>query len=268
MSGKLTGTTSMVDRSGDYSILYRGRLSCDQVQLKYDERRWSIAYDQQHANHIETVWQLRKEQGAARGIKLYDSLLFRLGRLNASFDGLNIDVGLTSYKDYVGTRNHYDKLRPADPIGTAVIPVTVDGKVPLGKRSSDTDANAGKFFTFGGFFDAKLDVTGEARIPDLFGCVVRETKEELGLAIDRRSLELICITYDHLNCHPEAAFVARIPLSSESVERLPWQNELTDLQFVDLHDLHGFLDRFEGDTTITLVGALRTLASTRGYEHE
>lgn len=250
----------------EYSLLLSGFFKPAQVRLDFDIDKWSTFYTAEETAALNRLWEIELTKATKHGRPLHDSSLFRLAGVERSPDGVMLKVGLTSYREYVATRNPSIELRRADPIGTVVLPITSDNRVPLGRRNSRVEQNVGQFFAFGGYFDADMDLDTKSLEPDLFKCASREVEEEVGLKIDRSAFSLIAITYDHLYCHPEAAFVTRLNLSANEFEQLSWSEELTDLRFVHLLGLSDFLEQFATETTNTVVGALRVLEAQRGHE--
>ena len=140
-----------------FETLWTGCCSRAKVSITYQPvpqvfQEWEI-------DHIRSSWKSRTEQAAREGLSIYNSKIVRLIHFHSAIDGsVALVVGPTDYRDYVATRDPSLSIQRANPVGTCVIPITRDGFVPLGRRSASSEVNAGKYFTFGGFFDAQSDI--------------------------------------------------------------------------------------------------------------
>ncbi|WP_154664987.1 hypothetical protein [Allorhizobium undicola] len=248
--------------SSQYHIAWSGRCSEEAVTTIFDDKVNNAVYSVSDLVLIDQQWQARERTAASEGRRLYNSAIFRLASHQQRTDGnLVLHVGVTDYREYVATRSEKQDIARANPIGTCVIPVTVDGRIPIGRRSQAAEVNPGKFFTFGGFFDAALDLKGTT--PNIFSCIQREVQEEIGIELASSALELVGIVNDLVNIHPEISFVANLEMSSSEVASSGWKAELDDLIFVQAKDCLEFLNKHRLDFTPTLIGALEIFAGTK-----
>ncbi len=237
-----------------YSILMAYTFTSEKILIDYQPDNWSAKRSDEEAQEIDEVWRSRKIRAFAEGRDLYNSELFRLGSFSATDGALKLGLGNTSYKEYVATRHSDCSMERADPVGTAIIPLSADGYIPLGRRSSKAEVNAGFFFTFGGYFDRQQDFNPITLEPDLFCCAQRETYEEFGLALEDCDLEGIGIVYDEMSCHPEVSFGCRVPLTKSDLSSLDWSSELDDIIFLPVCNLEEFVEANSHVITSTLIG--------------
>ncbi|WP_310621898.1 hypothetical protein [Flexibacterium corallicola] len=239
-----------------YQVVWSGKAFEQDVTVLFETEKNRVKYSASQSETIDREWRVREETAVSEGRHLYNSSIFRLSAFNEGSDGqLVLELGLTDYREYVATRSSEKVIPRANPIGTCIIPVTTDGYIPVGRRSQFAEVNPGKYFSFGGFFDAELDILRNR--PNVFSCIRREVREELGLELNHTEIQLIAIIKDLANIHPELAFHAEIGVSCEEVRALDWSSELSDLTFVHVTDIMKFLDRSREEMTPTFIGALQ-----------
>ncbi len=245
-----------------YTILARGLYSHSQVEQDFNADSWGAMHDAATQAAITERWGQMLERAEELGRSLYDTPLYRLGAFEEKDGGLVLSYGLTSYRAYATTRDLGPKRlhhHNADPIGTALLAITVDGLVPIGRRSQSAEVNPGRFFTFGGFFDVNED-TQQGK-PDVFNCAAREWSEETGLAINREQMDLLSIVYGRRHPHPEIAFMVMIPETADELRDANWRAELSDLTFVPVGELQAFAAKHAHEFTDTLLGAIEAFSS-------
>lgn len=251
-----------------YRILLDRSFTRRSLSVDYQPHVWSADRSDGETCHIDELWQQRELRSRAEGRDLYDSELYRLDSFSVRPEGIALHLGDTSYKEYVATRHPSCTMKRADPIGTAIIPISADGFIPVGRRSSKAEVNPGRFFTFGGFFDRQQDCDRNTGLPDLFHCAQREVKEEFGLALTEEALEGLGIVYDELSCHPEISFGCRLPLAKTDLHELDWSSELADLTFVHVGDLEHFVRDNEEEITSTLVGGFALFSKWMSHNED
>jgi len=244
-----------------FKIVAAGSFPRKSVKQHHNPIHWSANYSQDEREYIDAAWSNALDHARASGRSLYDSPLFRLGDCRTEGHDLVLCYGDTSYRDYVGTRAPNVPSTRADPVGTAVVPVTTDGFIPLGRRSSSADVNPGRFFTFGGFFDRDHDYDPETGLPDIFACISREVREELSIDLPASAFKCIGVIYDLRHPHPELSFSVEMQACRNEVLAAGWKSELDDLTFVHKSQITDFLARHDHETTDTLVGALQIFQS-------
>ena len=240
-----------------FKILASGLFSADQVIQTHDSRQWADQFTAEHEHQINATWTSALSKAKSTGRNLFDAPLFRLGQCAVTDGKLALRYGDTTYRAYVATRNPDVDLPRADPIGTLVIPVTSDGYIPIGRRSASADVNPGRFFTFGGFFDRNCDFAPGTNSPDIFTCISREVREELGIDVNASAFRCLGVIYDLRHLHPELSFTVNLEVEKARIEASGWRSELADLSFIHHKSISPFLDRYASQTTDTLVGALK-----------
>ncbi len=243
-------------QNGKFEILWSGFLKESDVQIELVE---VDLYSPSEQATLDEVWKGRMKSAEISGQKLYNSSLFGLNSIAENVDGrLQIIVHRTDYAGYVASRSPTSALPRANPIGTSIVPITTDGFIPIGKRSSDAEVNPGKLFTFGGFFDADKDIRNGN--PNVFQCIIREIKEELGIKLKLESIQLIAIVNDSIFIHPEFCFLTQIGETKDEIKNADWMAELSSIEFVKIENLKKFLKYNEMEFTPTLFGGLHSLA--------
>lgn len=172
---------------------------------------------------IAAEWDRRVEDARRRNVLLFNGALYRYvaHRLDGAASAASIElvVGDTCYRDFVGTNLHnHHRLGEfpwncyANPIGTTATLTTADGQIVYGRRSNRVAYHASHVHTFGGALEPS-DRDADGRI-DAFGSVIRELNEELGLnAGDVGEIVAIGLVRDHEIRQPELLFEADTRLS-------------------------------------------------------
>jgi len=175
---------------------------------------------------------------------LYNGDLIRLVEARVTPTQLQLELGLTCYRDFLGTNLHNaatvrrnGEAHLANPLGISSTVITRDGSLVFGRRSGQVAFHAGHLHTFGGLVEPS-DRDSDGRF-DVFGAAVRELVEELGVRKDEIGEIIIAgLVRDRSILQPELLFEATLMLSrAELAARfdptLPGQ-EHTGLEFV--HD--------------------------------
>lgn len=247
--------------TSEYKLAWVGQISEQQLTVNYDLAQFCADISDDEQSLIDVAWQKRREHAIQNGVSVFNAPLIRLSRHIPGNDGtLHLELGKTDYKQYIGTRSPSFSGSRANPIGTCLLPITSDGFIPLGMRSPNADVNAGKYFTFGGFLDANIDM--KHGIPDVFSCMRREMQEETGLTISNENLWLIGIVDDLIFCHPEFSFLSYLDIDSNSFRETTWQNELSSLTFIAVDDVHNFVATNNDRIVPTLLGTLNIFMKT------
>lgn len=250
-----------------FRILAEGNFTRHDTVQHYDPEQWNPGYGSGQRIRIAARWSEAEAAAARNGRLLYVSRIFRLGHVAVEHGNsrprLSLHYGDTDYRDYVGTRGPDGDGPRADPIGTVVIPVTSDGFIPIGTRSRTAEVNPGRYFTFGGFFDRGLDLCPVTGRPDIFSCIQREIREELGIGISDAELRCLGVVYDLVHPHPEVCFMANISQTAEELYGSHWRAELDSMTMLRLDGISEFLARRGPDTTDSLVGALEMFSRQR-----
>ncbi|XP_051907463.1 uridine diphosphate glucose pyrophosphatase NUDT22 isoform X1 [Hippocampus zosterae] len=267
---------------------WRG-LRQSQVRVELSER-YNRQTDAALQHHIEEVWTAR----VSKEPWLFDGAKFRLHSFHvtlptaqlssctpsfqnldsrhspASAPLLTLRVGLTSYKDYLGTNwsSHAAELHKrgeaefgssqallAQPLGVGAVVCTGDGQVVFIRRSQEVAEAGGKLDLPGGhpepkvacerLGEAKIDVkllekNSEAVVAELFSSICAEIRDEQ-VNIPLCSLGeplLMGMILNHTSAgRPSAEFYISCSLSSDKIRELYWKggaeaNESTDIVFL------------------------------------
>lgn len=232
------------------------RIEGNGLRFSLDKSLSSRKYSNAETRDIEKTWQDRVNSTDAN---IFDGAIFSLEGMKSLSDGLNITCSLTSYKYYVGTRNPNKVISRADPIGTIIVPVTADGYVPVGMRSESAEANPGKYFTFGGYFDPIYD-TDDGGTPDITKCIRRELHEELGCTITVDDIALLGVIYDNVFCHPEVCAMVHLKETSSDLLRMNWMEELQSLEYLGISD-RVIVSHIKEEMMAPALGSALTLAN-------
>lgn len=216
-----------------YEILLSGCFLQPAVQTVYHPDR-ALKTQAARAGDRDDVWRLAVESARARGADLYDGLLYRLLGYGCSERGVVLDLGPTTYREYVITRTPSsgetrDRSEMADPIAVCAALVTADGQLVVARRLR-VDVYEGRLHVIGGF----VDRDAEPPPPDPFAAVAREVTEETGLGIAPAQFRLLGLAYDLETPHPELCFSVLVDTDSGSLSSLVWAtgSELGELLMV------------------------------------
>jgi len=183
---------------------------------------------------ITAAWDAKVEQTQRTGGILFDGALARYLHHEVCDGCLELLVGPTSYRDFVGTNlanrhqvGRFGWQRFSNPVGTTATIITRDGWLLYGRRSARVAYHAGYLHTFGGSLE-QCDVAAETcgasgrGTIDAFASIRRELQEEIHLADDEID-ELVCLGLirDCEILQPELIFDATVRLRWEALlERL------------------------------------------------
>ena len=197
-----------------YEILDARTLPLDRLIVR---RGSSAPLDASLAARLEAAWEAARHRTEARGAPLFDGALFRLEAHRTLASGLELTLGETSYRHYVGTRDPAANLAPelrAEPLATCIVLRTSDGRIALERRER-VDVGAGRWHVVGGFPERGVD-EGPAGA-DLAAAITRECVEETGFA--PRSLRVLGFVRDRRDLHYEVCFGGELDASFQEVAR-------------------------------------------------
>jgi|GEM_PF-6907053 len=108
---------------------------------------------------------------------------------------IKLDTIITEYDDYYITRTKkfqqkFSNEKSTNVLSTGCISITSDNYIVLGKRSLQLSVSPGKITIVSGMADDE-DIIKNNQV-DVFGCITREIKEEIGVNSNEIK-ELICI---------------------------------------------------------------------------
>ncbi len=195
--------------------------------------------DEKRENLIHEIWREKTEANKT----LFNGTKFRLSSWLEKKQGeqkaVEIHVGETDYKSFVGTNLAEDwqelpEKSLANPLGTAVFCICKDGKMLALRRSQNVGEAAGMIVLAGGHpepenveipkDDAILDVTSE-----LFDSTSLELLEETGVEVSQcEKLQFLGLSRRKVNKRACAVFVTRTKLTSqECIEKYRSQKPLS-----------------------------------------
>jgi len=173
---------------------------------------------------INRLWEAEAAVAAEQGRHLYDGTLVRVQSIRVTGGTLSFLFGPTTYREFFGT-NLFGASEAAvageacmaNPLGVSAVVSTRDGFLVVGRRSDRVAFHAGYVHTIGGMLDEQ-DRAANGQF-DLFGCIRRETCEELGLTPaqvgDVRQIGLVKDTAIH---QPELLFDVSVADSRAELE--------------------------------------------------
>ncbi len=154
------------------------------------------------------------------GRMLFDGAMCRLESFRVDGDTLRLSVSPTSYKSFLATNlagpGRVERFGPAvaaNPVGVSALLTTADGWLLLGRRSAAVAHHPHRVHPFAGTLEP-------GDVPDVFGAVRRELREELGLdgaAIG--SLACLGMVRDGAIDQPELIFAVDSTLGRAEIER-------------------------------------------------
>ncbi|MHC5111632.1 MAG: NUDIX hydrolase [Planctomycetota bacterium] len=174
---------------------------------------------------ITRIWDAEVADAQVRGVRLYNGELARLAGIRSNQARLQLELGRTCYRDFMGTNLHqlgetlsYGEEYLANPLGISAVVLTSDGFLALGRRSMTVASHAGVLHAFGGMVETS-DLGADGNF-DVFGAMRRELQEELALN-DAEILELavVGLVRDRSMWQPELVFDASIQLTREALAR-------------------------------------------------
>lgn len=212
---------------------------------------------------VEAAW---AAACARPGVRLFDGRMLRLDAWRLAGDRLELDLGETGYKDFLGSNAAHPEWLElhgpgalATPLGTSAALLTADRRLVFGVRSQAVALYPGHAHPFGGTMDP-VDA------PDVFHEVRRELAEEVALgAEDIAGIEAVALIEDCALHQVELVFLVQARLAQAGLAARLDPEEHGSLWSVAA-DAEG-LDRTLDDprpmtavTRATLVAAGRRLA--------
>ena len=169
--------------------------------------------------HIARTWETQSALAQIDGRRLYNGDLIRMIRAEIRGDALDLELGPTCYRDFVGTNLYAAQttrqLGPeylADALGISATVLTRDGFLAYGRRNRTVAFHGGYLHTFGGLVEPS-DLRAND-ICDILGAIHRELDEELHLSRDDlRDTVITGLVRDRTILQPELLFDVSISLS-------------------------------------------------------
>ncbi len=244
----------------EFEIITRGLYRPDQVVMRYDPAL-SMPLTPAIQTWMDLLWQEKLQLARERKTRLYDAPLFRfVHAVSLDQSMLEVHVGDTTYKEYVTTRTpEFSQGRARQELGNALsvcsVVETSDDYILLDLRQG-VDVYVGRYHVIGGFFERNIDVTAQTMLPDPFGAICREIREETGVQMDDLSQQYcLGVVYDVQVPHAEMCFLTRLNISRDEVihHRTPEEDEIKELLTlkVDEKSLREFIEHHHGNISAT-----------------
>lgn len=244
----------------EFEIVARGFYRPDQVSMEYDPAL-RMPVTPQIQVWMDALWQEKLQLAKETGVRLFEAPLFRFIEATARDDGtLHMLVGDTTYKEYVTTRvPEFSTDRARQELGNALsvcsVVETSDDYILLDRRQG-VDVYVGRYHVIGGFFERNIDVTTHAALPDPFGAIRREIREETGVqAEDISEQHCLGVVYDTRVPHGEMCFLTRLKIARDEViyQRTPEEDEIKALLTLHItpESLRAFIENNHGNISAT-----------------
>ncbi len=239
---------------------------------------------------IEKTWQAQLQSARQMGRLLYDGRLHRLVEFRCENDVLELTLGPTGFKEFLGTNLTHAHLRHlhgpevlANVLGVSAAVCTGDGYVLLGRRSGLVVAHAGRIHAVGGVLESSSPDgdAAPASLPHPSAVILHELREELGIAEQSvRSNLCLGMVRDRHIVQPELIFDVTVDIDVPSLRRFqPPREHAEHSELVAIRDhpsaVVTFIEQNYGDltpvaqATLLLHGLDRWgsgwFAATRGY---
>lgn len=172
---------------------------------------------------IARIWETEAALALTDGSTLYNGTVGRLVSAELVENSLKLTLGVTSYRDFLGTNAHNltfvlrqnpDAL--ANPLGVSTLVITQDGYLMLGRRSSNVHLHQGFLQPFGGLLETadRMDPAGY----DPFASARRELEEELTVKRDEiERMVIVGLVRDRSLYQPELLFEAQVALTRDEI---------------------------------------------------
>lgn len=211
-------TSSTPSRTADDDVHQQAPFTVEVVG-RFDESRVATTWSQEVQPRdaaveaaIEQSWWSARALAETQDYVLFDAPLVRLIHASVRNEMLQLELGETTYRAFVGTNMDPDFVSRRDqraylahPLGISASVITRDGFVAYGRRGSRVAFQAGYVHPFGGMVD--MEDRGPDGFVDLFAAMLRELQEETGLTrADVTEMVLIALVRDRRILQPELLF--------------------------------------------------------------
>jgi 8-oxo-dGTP pyrophosphatase MutT (NUDIX family) len=212
----------------DFEIIMEGFFSQEDLAISY-QAGGGVLSDGRVRAFVEDRWAEKVAEYEGKGKRVFDGKLFRLNRFARKAGMMVLELGDTSYKEYVGTSTRgFYSLHPehglANPLAVSIVLTTSDKKLLL-ERRSNVDALRGRYHVIGGFLERHMDV-GAHGVPDPFGAMKREVLEEIGVGLKDENLICTGLVRNLVIRHPEVCFRAAIDQTFDEVVKISTTSHL------------------------------------------
>lgn len=241
-----------------------------QVQVDYQPTEYILPSD--FDRRAMKFW---KESTATENRHLFNGALCRLENFSEKNGALQLSLSRTCYRDLLFSNAHIDELLrilgetgPVRALGISVVIETVDGYLPIIRRSQHVGEGAGGLDVIGGHVHP--DEHARDGAPDVFVAIADEVNAELGIPF-RLLDDFICcgLAENWPHRKPELIFFTALPLTMNELRPLA-QNARESAEFTELfavlaenESLQRFVRENESRLTSSALACLRIYASMK-----
>jgi len=203
-------------RTSRYCVLFQGEFVEKKVTINMDvDARPKFSKEQKE--EIERYW----DEMQRKGWKMRPDPLYRLLDFSVRNGILDLHLGLTDYKEYMGTNVRHPEwfLEYGDEVMSNAVSVsavteTRDEKIIIERRSQNVGESRGYYHT---------KPSGHPHPPEgIFGGVYSQAKQELGIEkSDITRIACVGLVRSVRSRKPELMFKIKLGISSSEVERRP-----------------------------------------------
>jgi len=192
-----------------------------QVQINYQAIEYVLPDD--FVRRAAAFWERLLAEGQRR---IFNGALCRLESFREHDGFLHLALSRTCYRDLMFSNAHAEELinnfgesGPARALGISAIIETVDGYLPLIRRSAHVGEAPGGLDVIGGHVHPDEHMRNDA--PEVFLAIKDEIQSELGIPADRLDHIVCCgVAENRRHRKPELAFFVPLPLTMQEVQRL------------------------------------------------
>jgi 8-oxo-dGTP pyrophosphatase MutT (NUDIX family) len=226
----------------DYELLVTPEeLKGGGVEVDYNYEAYARKTLAGDADDIERAWTKKLETHP----KTYDGFKFRLHAVAKNDGKVTLQVGLTAYREYVGTQTN-PRLRAAgnaylsNALGCECVLTTADKKIVLLRRSTDVAYASGLYNGPSGHAEPQYVWNKNIAREVLRDGIVREIVEEVGIPEKALSEPRLIGVMRDVDSKPDCLFVVETTQTSDEVKEgyrhalEAWESER--LAFVDSED--------------------------------
>jgi hypothetical protein len=253
-----------------FRIHHIGNWSRSQVQINYRPAEYILPGD--FPRRAMEFW---KELTAREDRHLFNGALCRLENFSKKIDALHLSVSRTCYRDLLFSNAHTDELLralgelgPVRALGISVVIETVDGYLPIIRRSEHVGEGPGGLDVIGGHVHPDEHARDDA--PDVFCAIADEVNAELGIPPNLLDNFICCgLAENWPHRKPELIFFLALPLAMNELRPLTQNareaNEFTDLLAVraDKESLQRFVKENESRITASALACLQIYESMK-----
>lgn len=221
-----------------FEILTPHLFSRSDLQVTYRPGQGEYRSSEAH-RQIDRTWERHLANYAQNGLPAFNGSLFRLTDYALNRGRLLIELGDTTFREYVGTSTEdfygtYPEAWVANPLAVCIALITGDEKILIERRTTLTRYRA-PYHVIGGFMERGKDFSQGK--PDPFAAITREIKEELGLILSPDEPVALGLVRNLRVRHPEIVFFCSLSQSFAEVQEIMGRDaaddEIDHLEYVE-----------------------------------